>query len=340
MNTAAMSPRISVIVPTFNRAGMLEAALESLTNQSVPQNQYEVIVVDDGSTDTTSEVCKRFWSCMNLKYARIENSGISAAKSVGVAASSSPLLLFFDDDDIADQQLLQEHIKTHRANPQEGVAVLGYTTWAPTLAVTPVMEYVTGIGHFLFAYTDLEDGQILDFTYFWGGRSSCKRTLLAKHGVFNQQFRYIIEDIELGYRLSKFGLKVVFNRHAVSYMTRPITFDEFCRRCERQGKALFLFSRLHPDPIVQQYCRIPDPILPHSGQLVNAEKTWPDVKQNLGEKVRRVHEIEELLRSWLEIDEQHALLQELRSLYWWTFNTFKIKGITEARQCGEKVLIR
>src|SRR5947208_3034588 len=85
-------------------------------------------------------------------------------------------------------------------------------------------EDVIDVGQQLFAYKNLRHGQKLDYTYFWGGRSSCKRSFLVAHGVFNQAFRSIIEDIELGYRLSKFNLSVVFHRLAVSHMVRPITY--------------------------------------------------------------------------------------------------------------------
>jgi GT2 family glycosyltransferase/glycosyltransferase involved in cell wall biosynthesis len=274
---------------------MLAATLESLAAQSIPKNRYEVVVVDDGSKDATPEVCRDFATRMQLQYLHIENSGISAAKNTGILASHGKILLFFDDDDIADSHLLAEHVKAHEQHPKENVAILGYTTWAPTLSITPLMRYVTEIGRFLFAYGDLKDGQMLDFTYFWGGRSSCKRSFLAKHGVFNRQFRTIIEDMELAYRLSKFGFRVVFHRAAVSYMARPPTFENFCDRCERQGEALFLFSQLHDDQAVQQYCQIADPFIENRIISVDPEARWPDVAALFKEKLDEAGRVERLL---------------------------------------------
>src|SRR5262249_40089006 len=223
-------PLISVVLPTFNRAALLKGSLESLASQTLEGHLYEVIVVDDGSTDSTSEMCEGFSSRMRLKHLRIENSGIAAAKNLGIFTSSGPLVLFFDDDDYADRNLLQEHVEFHHKYPDENIAALGYTTWFPSLPVSNVMHYVTDVAYFLFAYGPLSDRQVLDYTYFWGGRSSCKRSLLVNHGVFNQQFRFGSEDIELGYRLTKFGLKVIFNRKAIQYMSRTITYAEFCSR--------------------------------------------------------------------------------------------------------------
>jgi len=328
----ATAPIISVIIPTFNRATFLCACLDSLANQNIAQEQYEVIVVDDGSTDATADTCKGFLSRMNLRYVQIENSGISVAKNVGVHRSNGPILLFFDDDDVAGEWLLEEHLKTHEENPEENVAVLGYTTWGPTIQVTPVMEWVVDIGRTLFAYVGLRDGQVLDFDYFWGGRSSCKRSFLLKHGLFNEEFRFIVEDIDLGYRLSEFGLKVVFNRNAVSYMVRPVTYNLFCQRCERVGQSLFLFSRLHPDPAVMQYCQgqIMNPLEKRDLDISNAKEEWEAVKEILSEKVCRVHELESLLTTRLHAGNRNVLLEELRELYWWTFNAFKIKGFADA----------
>jgi glycosyltransferase involved in cell wall biosynthesis len=321
MNKPTPKPNISVVIPTFNRAELLRFSLESLVHQSLPNDQFEVIVIDDGSNDSTQKVCKEMSQRLALRYFRLEHCGISAAKNLGVFVSKGPLLLFFDDDDIADKNLLAEHVKTHGEYPEETTAVLGYTGWAPSLKVSEVMHYVTDMGHFLFSYGNLTHGQSLDFTYFWGGRSSCKRSFLARHGVFRQQFKFGSEDIELGYRLSKFGLKVIFNRNAVQYMNRPINYEEFCRRCEKQGTSQLEFSRLHcRDKFIQSYCQVND-----------AENKWNEMSEVLDSKVNRVREIEHLLDPLTDNFMRESFLQELWKLYKWTFNAYKLKGITKGK---------
>lgn len=314
------TPLVSVIIPTFNRAGLLGRSLDSLTRQTIPKENFEVVVVDDGSSDETGESARSYRDRLRLKVFRIENSGISAAKNLGIFAADAPILLFFDDDDAADPDMLREHLATHAEHPAENVAVLGYTTWSPDLAVTPVMHYVTDVGQFLFSYGNLSHGQSLDFTCFWGGRSSCKRSFLVRHGIFNQDFRFGSEDIELGYRLSKFGLRVIYNRKAVSRMIRPLTYDEFCRRCEKQGKSQVLFARLHPDPAIRRYCMTDE-----------AETKWPRVSAVLGSKVARARELEARLALAPEGERGGETVAELFDLCGWTFNAFKIKGIVEER---------
>src|SRR5262245_58160245 len=134
---------ISVVIPTFNRAELLRASLESLACQSLGPDRFEVVVVDDGSIDATRDVCVQLSPRMRLRYLHIENSGISAAKNLGIFAATGRILLFFDDDDVADQHLLREHLQSHRQHPEETVAVLGYTTWAPSLHVSELMHFVT-----------------------------------------------------------------------------------------------------------------------------------------------------------------------------------------------------
>lgn len=321
MRAESKCPLISVIIPTYNRADLLKNSLFSLSNQSISKDLYEVVVVNDGSYDNTEEVCKHYSHLMNITYVYQENSGISAAKNLGIFLSKAPIILFFDDDDVADTELLKEHIAFHINHSDENFACLGYTTWHPDISVTHVMRYITEIGQFLFSYHNIKNGQELDFTYFWGGRTSCKRSFLVKHGVFNQDFRYIIEDIELGFRLSKFGLRVIYNKKARSYMLRPITYEQFCLRCERQGRALELFSRLHLAPVVQNYCMVKD-----------AEQQWNVLQSEIDKIINSVKEIESLLTSeTLNVNEKDSLTNMLFELYRISFFAFKLKGIIEAR---------
>jgi len=97
--------------------------------------------------------------------------------------------------------------------------------------------------------------KVLNYEYFWGGRSSCKRELLLKEGVFNPIFRFGYEDIELGYRLSKkVGLNVVYWERALNTMIRRIDLAAFLQRCQRQGESAWRFLVLHQmDTTIKNY---------------------------------------------------------------------------------------
>ena len=313
-----VSPQLlSVVIPTHNREGLLRLSLESLVLQTLDPQHFEVVVVDDGSSDGTAALCRELSARLPLRYFRLQHAGISAAKNLGVFAAQGSIILFFDDDDVAHPELCAEHLKFHQRHPELNVAALGLTEWAPGLTVTPVMRYVMDVGQLLFAYRSLTHGQTLDFSYFWGGRSSCKRLLLVKHGVFNQWFGRIIEDIELGYRLSRIGLTVIFNRHARQFMNRPLTYEDFCRRCEAQGAAYWKFSRLHADAAAQRYCRVE-----------GARDKWDEMARRLPAKVRRVAELQRLAHRQSRL--RKPLEKELFGLYAWTFEAFRAKGVVSA----------
>jgi glycosyltransferase involved in cell wall biosynthesis len=311
---------LSVIIPTRNRAALLRESLGSLVRQTIARTDFEVIVIDDGSTDRTAGACAEFAAQLDLKYWRITPSGIAAAKNLGIFTASRPILLFFDDDDLADRELCREHLEAHARHPKISTAILGYTDWAPSLKVTPLMHFLTEVGQFLFSYPSMRDGQTLDWTAFWGGRTSCKRDFLVRHGVFNQDFIFGYEDDELGYRLSRHGLQVLFNRRAVQHMNRPITFDEFCRRCEREGHSQWRFSRRHPEPFIRQYCQIDD-----------AERRWQEAEPLMAEKIQRIRDLEgRLEESKKRGKQQERLRVELMKLYDWSFRAYKLKGVVEA----------
>lgn len=318
---------LSVIICTYNRADLLKQVLESLRHQTLPQSEFELVLIDDGSSDNTRHTAESFRSCLSLKYFYQRNAGLASAKNHGIFAARGRILLFLDDDDITMPTLLEEHMKTHDAYPQDNYAVLHYTRWATNLTVTPLMHFVTEVGCFLFYYPHITHGDILDYTFFWGGRSSCKRTFLIERGVFNPVFRFGCEDIELGYRLSKYDLRVVYNSSGVTEMIRPVTFDDFCRRLVKQGRSQYVFSTLHDDPAVHAWA-----------EMEGAEERWHTIKNDYAEKVKSARELDKVantkLKLNLELDDVTTRL--LYSAYWWVFKACKMKGISEAREASGK----
>jgi glycosyltransferase involved in cell wall biosynthesis len=246
-------PEISAIVPTRNRSDVLPMILDAFRTQSLARSQFEVIVVDDGSTDDTQEVVKKF-NDLPLRVFRQNQAGIAAAKNLGIFASRSPILLFLDDDYVVDQDLLSAHVIAHHRYPAPSVAVLGYTDLSSEIANDPLMHHVTQVGCQLFAYGRMMPGMMLDYTCFW--RSSCKRSLLVEHGIFDPNFTFGGEDLELGWRLKCAGLNVVYEPAAKSIMIRKLTFSDFCNRQRRRGRAERRFAQLHPHPEVRAYCEI------------------------------------------------------------------------------------
>lgn len=108
-------PRVSVIIPTNNRPHMLVRAVQSAERAG---SSVEVIVVDDGSTDQTAEVCQKL---EGIKYVRLEhNQGVAGARNIGILASSSDYVAFLDDDDLRLPGTLDKQVEVLTRNKQAG----------------------------------------------------------------------------------------------------------------------------------------------------------------------------------------------------------------------------
>ena len=315
-------PSLSAILCTFNRAELLSQTLESILGQTLDRSNFELIVIDDGSMDETRKVVESFEGRLPLRYAYQANAGLASARNHGIYRSQAPLLLFLDDDDLCSPNLFEEHVKTHGQYPDNHFAVLGYVALDPNLSQKPMLHYVTEVGCYLFSYPNLKHGDVLDYTYFWGGCSSCKRKFLIDYGVFNPVFRFGCEDIELAYRLSKSNLKVVYNARAVSTMVRDISFDAFCTRLIRQGESQYVFSQLHPDAEVQKWT-----------EMIGAEEEWQRIEKVYEAVVRSARELDRIanlkLDLGLELDDVTRDL--LHRAYRNAFRACKLKGIYNRR---------
>lgn len=92
------SPKVSVIIPTRNRSALLSKCLISLVNQSVNRNVYEVVVVDNGSTDNTKAIAEEFSDELNLQYCYEAEPGLHIGRHAGLRQSKSEVLSYIDDD--------------------------------------------------------------------------------------------------------------------------------------------------------------------------------------------------------------------------------------------------
>src|SRR6185369_16143661 len=108
-----MMPRVSVIIPTHNRAAFLPAAVDSARHAG---SDLEVIVVDDDSTDETSEICQ---TLPEIRYIRLpRNVGLAGARNAGILASSAEFVAFLDDDDIRLPDSLDSQLRALDASPR------------------------------------------------------------------------------------------------------------------------------------------------------------------------------------------------------------------------------
>ena len=247
---------ISVVIPTYNRSKILKECLQALFKQDLPQKDYEVIVVDDGSVDDTKKVVQHFaGSHENLHYFHQKNQGQGIARNFGVEKAKGDIVAFIGDDIIVTPDFLTEHMRFHLRNPNENEAVLGLTLWHPKLNITPFMNWMTNgssvlgkFGGHQFAFEKLKDKQVADYNFFYTSNISLKRHLIDKYPFDPSFSKYGWEDIELGYRLHKrVGLKLYYNSKAIGYHDHAMTEDSLENRMRNIGASAWIIHHKYPE---------------------------------------------------------------------------------------------
>ncbi|RJQ53096.1 MAG: glycosyltransferase [Nitrospiraceae bacterium] len=201
---------VSVIVPAYNAEKTLAGCLDSLTRQDY-RGRYEVIVVDDGSTDSTARIAAGY---SVAKLVRQENAGPSSARNKGAAAAEGEIILFTDSDCMPEPDWISEMLRPFNENP-EIVGVKGaYKTRQKELAARFVqIEYED-------KYAYMMRNKYIDFidTYSAGFK---KAVFLEMEGYDTEFPVACAEDIELSYRLSRRGYRMIFNPAAIVYHIHP-----------------------------------------------------------------------------------------------------------------------
>jgi len=239
---------LGIVIPTHNRSAALLECLAHLEKQTC--GDFEVVVVDDGSDDTTGQQMETYQAKTPLcfRYVRQQNSGPAKARNLGISLLESPICLMLGDDIFASPTLVQRHLQVHHQDPDSRVAALGLTRWSTTgQRVTPFMQWLDE-ANMQFAYPQLLAGAKPDWCHFYTSNLSVKTELLRRF-PFNEKFPYAaMEDVELAYRIKKcFGLELKFVPEAVADHLHPTTFRQACGRMARTGYSCGLFYDLWPE---------------------------------------------------------------------------------------------
>lgn len=233
MQETTQSPTVSVVVPTFNRRSSLQRLLEGLAAQSYPAAQFEVVVVDDGSTDGTAELLRDLVLPYEMRVLNQEHGGPGAARNLGVAAARGELIAFLDDDVVPARNLLREHVETH-GTARDSVVIgpmsppaaswqrPAWVRWEEDKLQTQYRDMLAG----KYACTPRQ---------FYTGNASLSRAGFLAGGGFDTTYRRA-EDVELAYRLRDLGARFIFNPRAdvTHYPTR--SFQAWCQTPYQYGR--------------------------------------------------------------------------------------------------------
>ena len=233
--TPSGSLRASVVVATWNRADSLERLLTALEGQSVPRESYEIVVVDDASTDETPAVLERHRARARGAFHALRREiqgGPASARNHGWHAARAAVVAFTDDDCRPAPDWLEAGLREVDAGA--GI-VMGRTVAEPGAA---------GLGEpFSRAMVvDHEDGRYPTCNVFY------RRTALEDAGGFDESFRFACgEDTDLAWRVRKAGHGSTFSAAAVvEHAVRPPDFRLYLRERRRFAEQILVLRR-HPE---------------------------------------------------------------------------------------------
>lgn len=291
-------PVLSVIIPTYNRKVILKKALLALTKQTLPPDRYEVIVIDDGSTDGTDDMIQSLTVPYSLVFRRQERTGPAGARNHGLRLAQADLIVFIDSDIVVSEEFLAAHLAAHTE---------------PNL-----------IGHGPVIHTDnLDDPtsatmKITDISraFFATGNASIRKQHLFEAGLFDEDFvEYGWEDLELGIRLRQRGLKAVQVPEAKGYhYKKRLTVADvpgWCQRERERGHTAVIFYRKVPTFRVRMMTLI-TPVAFALDRLLTLGNwpRWKATQRLLNWLERRDHHL--TLRFVVRIITHHAYMNGIR----------------------------
>jgi glycosyltransferase involved in cell wall biosynthesis len=249
--------QLSIIIPTYNRSAALKECLKKLNEQDFMKNEFEVIIVDDGSTDSTKKVVENAQKKLSIEinYLYQKNQGQGIARNYALRYAKGKIIAFIGDDIFVLPDFVKQHLNFHRKYKNENEAVLGFIAWDPRLEVTPFMEWLTNgssvfgrFGGHQFAFEKLEGKKTADYNFFYTSNISLKKSLLKKHPFDSRFSSYGWEDIELGYRLTKKeNLILYYNPMAIAYHFHQLDESGLEKRMYQIGKSAHLFHKKYPE---------------------------------------------------------------------------------------------
>lgn len=239
--------RYSVIVPAYQAAGTLPACLAALANQTVAPQSYEVIVVDDGSTDGTAEIAQQA-GVITVTQA---HAGAAAARNRGAALARGELLLFTDADCAPVPGWIAAITAPFSARPQKsdsdpGDFVAGakgayLTRQQSTVARFTQLEYED-------RYDRMAGAERIDFIDTYS--AAYRRDVFLANNGFDTRIWWV-EDQEFSFRLAEKGYRLVFAPTAQVYHQHNRTLAQYARRKFRIGMWKVRVTRQHPTQIAQ-----------------------------------------------------------------------------------------
>lgn len=228
-------PRVSIVVASYNGDRTLKSCLESLESLRYPD--FEIILVDDGSTDTTSQIAFLHPGVRCIRHPT--NLGLSAARNTGIAAATGEIVAFTDADCRADEDWLYYLVADLLDSEFVGTGGPNLLPPEDSAVAAAVMASPGGPAHVMLTDRQAE--------HIPGCNMAFHRWVLNELGGFDPTFRQAGDDVDLCWRLQQAGYKIGFSPAAFVWHYRRSTMRDYLRQQHGYGEAEALLVRKHPE---------------------------------------------------------------------------------------------
>jgi glycosyltransferase involved in cell wall biosynthesis len=232
---------LTVVIPTRNRRPILFETLRRLESQ-VDETRFEVVVVDDGSSDGTAEAVRERATELPFPLTLIEQDGAgpAVARNRAIDVARTPVCLFIDDDSWPTESLIRRHADFHAERPKQELALLGRIDLPSEPPPTPFTRWMAE----LHIDTDIEDVEDAGGHHFYTGNVSAKTAFLKSVGGFDERLADH-EDIDMGLRLEAQGMRLAYDAQAVVEHYSPVDLPMAIRRMGSVGRTLAYLAERH-----------------------------------------------------------------------------------------------
>ncbi len=228
-------PKVSIVVASYNGERTLDSCLKSLQHLNYPA--YEVLLVDDGSTDSTESIARRYPEVQYIKHE--QNQGLSVARNTGIAAATGEIVAFTDSDCRADEDWLHYLIGDLLNSPFTGIGGHNLLPTEDSWVAACVMASPGGPAHVMITDRLAE--------HIPGCNMAFYKWALDDIGGFDPLFRKAGDDVDVCWRLQQQGYQLGFSPGGFVWHYRRATTRDYIKQQLGYGEAEALLTHRHPE---------------------------------------------------------------------------------------------
>ena len=217
---------ITIIIPAYNEEKTIASCINSCLIQTRKADQ--IIVVNDGSTDNTSQILELYEGFITVVTNEVATGNKSRAQEIGIEATTSEIFVATDGDTILDPHFLKQIEKDFIDDPKTA-AVAGYIKSTKHNYLTSARELDYVVGQDLYKYAQ----SCINFIVIIPGCAGAFRTSLFRDGTINLEHDTLTEDLDFTYKIHAAGLPIKFNMNAIAYTQDPHTLSSYINQIKR-----------------------------------------------------------------------------------------------------------